>query len=230
MRQAAARLVKLTEDEEAAALRELARQSMPVIDEAYKIGPLTRWFAVYTHPRAEKKVVDGLKRHEIGCYVPIAATWRKQSKRQIHQRQPKVRVERPAWPSYVFVALPVELRMVDGAIEDIRAPFEILRQTDGVCALVSEGERPFVIPSAAIEELREREAQGDFDDTIRKSRRIVAPKWVKVGSAVRIADGPFASFNGIVEEVLPHDMVKVGVFMLGRVTPIEIEIERIKPL
>lgn len=226
---ATARLVKLTEDEEAAALRELARQSMPQmasIDEAYRIGPFTRWFAVYTAPRAETKVLEGLERQKIISYLPIAATWRKQSERQKHQCEPKRRIERPVWPRYVFVALPIELQTSDG---EIRAPFETLRQVDGVSDIVGDGARLLQVPAVAIDSLREREAAGEFDDTL-KSGRIVAPKWLKVGMTVRIEEGPFRSFNGLVEEVLAHERVKVCVFIFGRATPIIIEIDRIKPL
>ncbi len=232
---ATARVVKLTEDEEAEAFRALAEQSRPrLISDAYKIGPHRRWFAVYTHPRCEKKVVKALKRQEIVSYVPIARTWRKQSARQKHQREPKKEIERPVWPSYVFVALPVEILTIvagDGTVreETIRAPFEVLHKTDGVAAIVSEGDKPFVIPRVAIAELRQREAAGDFNEMV-KNGPIVAPKWCKPGVSVHIEAGPFCAFNGIVEEILPHEIAKVCVIMFGRVTPIEIEIDRIKPL
>jgi transcription antitermination factor NusG len=231
MRQAAARLVKLTQDEEAAALRELARQSMPQmprIDEAYRIGPSKRWFAVYTHPRCEKKVIEGLERQNVIGYMPVGTNWQRQSQRQKHQRGPKRRVERPVWPRYVFVALPVEMRVQDG-FETLHAPFELLRTTDGVSDIVGDGVKPVHIPAVAIDALREQEARGEFDET-RKTGRVLAPKWLKVGTTVRIEEGAFRSFNGLVEEILPREMVKACVFIFGRATPVIIEIDRIKPL
>jgi transcription antitermination factor NusG len=231
MRQAAARLVKLTQDEEAAALRELARQSMPQmprIDEAYRIGP-ARWFAVYTAPRMEGKVIEGLERQNLVSYMPIAATWKKQSAREKHQREPKMRIERPVWPRYVFVALPVEMRVTDDE-KLVIVPFGELRRIFGILDIVGDGTRPLQIADEFIAGLLLRQADGDFDDTIRRGRRIVVPKWAHPNIAVTIKRGPFAGFNGIIEELLPHEIAKVCVFIFGRETPIEIEIDRIKPL
>jgi transcription antitermination factor NusG len=229
-RQSALRVVDLTTDEEAAYLREMARRSAQwaLVDEAYTVGPLTRWFAVYTAPRGEKRAMKGFKRQKLISYMPIAATWREQSRVQKHQRERKVRIERPVWPGYVFVALPVKLQVTDG-VEIVRAPFEMLRKTDGVSDIVGDGMQPLQIRGAFIDKLRAREDRGEFDDTVKKGR-IISPKWVTVGAAVTIEDGPFACFSGLVDEILPREMVKVCVFIFGRTTPLLIEIDRIRPL
>ncbi|KQP99896.1 hypothetical protein ASF59_10905 [Methylobacterium sp. Leaf121] len=51
---------------------------------------------------------------------------------------------------------------------------------------------------------------------------IVAPLSVAEGSSVIVRAGPFASFPGTVEAILPGDRLKVAVSIFGRVTPVEV--------
>lgn len=51
------------------------------------------------------------------------------------------------------------------------------------------------------------------------------PKYIfEIGDEVRVADGPFAAFNGTIEEVNPEKgKVKVLVSIFGRATPVELD-------
>ena len=52
-----------------------------------------------------------------------------------------------------------------------------------------------------------------------------------VGDTVKITDGPFTSFTGTVEEIDPEkNKVRVAVFMFGRETPIELELDQVEVL
>ena len=97
----------------------------------------------------------------------------------------------------------------------------IVRNTPGVTGFVSSGNRP--VP------LQEEEV-----NRILKQMEAEAPK-VKVGfrkgQSVRVVDGPFIDFMGIVDDISPEKgKVKVLLFLFGRETPVELDFLQVEKL
>jgi len=97
----------------------------------------------------------------------------------------------------------------------------IVRNTPGVTGFVSSGNKP--VP------LQEEEV-----NRILKQMEAEAPK-VKVGfrkgQSVRVVDGPFIDFMGIVDDISPEKgKVKVLLFLFGRETPVELDFLQVEKL
>ena len=100
-------------------------------------------------------------------------------------------------------------------------PWYVVRNTPGVTGFVGTGNKP--VP------LLDHEVK-----TIIKQMKVETPKvkvGYQVGQSVKIIDGPFAEFMGVVDEINPErGKVKVLVSFFGRETPVELEFTQIARL
>ncbi len=110
-------------------------QNAPLKEESpARVKPGKRWYAVYTHSRAEKRVNDRLNENAIETFLPLQKTLRQWSDR-------KKLVEKPLISSYVFVKVtPRE--------------FFTVKTTDGVVKFIMIQGKPVVIPEVQITNLR----------------------------------------------------------------------------
>ena len=113
-------------------------------------------------------------------------------------------------PGYILI----EMRMTDQS-------WNIVRNTPGVTGFVGSGGKPVPL-------------EGEEVDQILKQMRAEAPK-VKVGfkqgQSVRVTDGPFADFVGIVDEIgTEKGKVKVLLSLFGRETPVELDFLQVEKL
>ena len=90
----------------------------------------------------------------------------------------------------------------------------------------------FLGPNGKPQAISEAEAARILDT--KEEAAAAAPKQkikvdYEIGDAVKVLDGPFASFNGVVEELdFDRSRVKVSVSIFGRATPVELEFEQVE--
>jgi transcriptional antiterminator NusG len=170
------------------------------------------WYVVHTYSGYEERVRKNLEQRiklmdtaeEIGqVIVP--------TEEEVEVRSGQKRtVTKKILPGYVLV----QMKMSDSS-------WNIVRNTPGVTGFVGSGSRP--VP------LREAEV-----GQIMKQMSAEAPKIkvsFKAGQSVRVTDGPFTDFVGVVDEISPgKGKVKVLLSLFGRDTPVELDFLQVEKL
>ena len=121
------------------------------------------------------------------------------------RRGRKVTSERRFFPGYVLV----KMEMTDQA-------YHLIKNTPKVTGFLGSDNKPIPITEAEAARILHQVQEG-----IERPRPSIS---FEIGEQVRVADGPFASFNGLVEEVdEERSRLKVAVSIFGRPTPVELE-------
>ncbi|NNF09695.1 MAG: transcription termination/antitermination protein NusG [Acidimicrobiia bacterium] len=127
----------------------------------------------------------------------------------------KVTVPKKVFPGYILV----RMYLSDDS-------WFAVRNTPGVTGFVGSGTKPVPLSRREVERIlgvKKEEAVG-------KAAPRFQPAW-GVGETVRVTDGPFADFNGVIEEInLDQSKVRVLVNIFGRETPVELNFEQIVKL
>ena len=186
-------------------------------DEAIQEG--RAWYVIHTYSGYENKVKTNLE-HRIQTmdakdliFQVVIPT---EDEIEIRDGQRRT-VARKIFPGYVLVQM-IELREDD--VESSRAWF-VVRNTPGVTGFVGSGVRPVPLEEGEVKRiLRQMKAE---EPRVRVG--------FVVGQSVRIVDGPFVDFVGLVDEInLEKGKVKVMVSFFGRETPVELDFLQVEKL
>jgi transcriptional antiterminator NusG len=171
-----------------------------------------RWYIVHCYSGFEKKVAQSIKEQAMqhgledmfeNVLVP--------SEEVVEMRGgKKVSSERRFFPGYVLV----HMDMTDQT-------WHLVRNTPKVTGFLGSGQKPTPIPDREAERVMSQVQEG-----VERPRPSIT---YEIGETVRVADGPFTSFNGTVQEVdEERARLKVAVSIFGRATPVELEYTQVE--
>lgn len=165
------------------------------------------WYIVHTYSGFEKKVEDSLKERvqaygmedEIGeVLVPTEDVVEMRGGR-------RVITSKRFFPGYILV----EMQMTDQA-------WHVVKNTPKVTGFVGAGSKPTPLTRQEVDQILHQ---------VTVAAEQPKPKYTfDKGDQVRINEGPFSSFNGVVDEVnVDRNTLKVMVTIFGRSTPVELD-------
>src|SRR5947209_19966591 len=173
-----------------------------------------RWYIVHAYSNFEKKVAESIREQakQRGLEDLFEQVLVPTEKVTEIRRGRKVDAERKFFPGYVLV----KMNLTDEA-------FHLIKNTPKVTGFLGAENKPMPISDAEALRILHQVQEG-----IERPKPSVT---FEVGEQVRVSDGPFASFNGTVEEVDDaRSRVKVAVSIFGRPTPVELEFGQVEKL
>jgi len=172
-----------------------------------------QWFALHVLAGKEQKVRDSINRRlKIDEMEPYIREVLLPMEKVVEVRGGKKTVtNRKLHPGYLYV----EMALLDENRRLLEKPWYFIKAIDGVIGFIG-GERPAEVD---VEEINIIKAAVSDSEDVEK------PKVnFEVGETVKINDGPFLNFSGMIEEIEPEKgKLKVTVDIFGRKTPVELE-------
>src|SRR5213594_1878429 len=173
----------------------------------------TQWFVIHTLSGPEQKVKENiekrLKTEEMGEYIKEVLV--PMEKVAEVRGGKKTVTTRKLYPGYVFV----DMVLLDENNRIIEKPWYFIRDTQGIIGFVG-GEPPTPTPAEEVESIKNQISASEEHEKPKVS--------FEIGETVKINNGPFLNFSGVIEEVEPErGKLKVTVNIFGRNTPVELE-------
>jgi transcription termination/antitermination protein NusG len=173
----------------------------------------SQWFVIHTLSGQEQKVKESIERRlkaeEMQDYIKEVLV--PMEKVAEVRNGKKTITSRKLYPGYVFI----DMVLLDENQKLVERPWYFIRDTQGIIGFVG-GDRPSPTPSEEIESIKTQIAASEDTERPKVS--------FDIGETVKINDGPFLNFSGVIEEIDPDKgKLKVTVNVFGRNTPVELE-------
>jgi transcriptional antiterminator NusG len=171
-----------------------------------------KWYIVHAYSNFEKKVAEAIRQSasEKGMSDLFEEVFVPTEEVTEVRRGRKINTERRYLPGYVLVKM---------VLND--QTYHLIKDTPKVTGFLGSGNKPMPVTQKEVDRIR-----GVVTDSIERPRSTIT---FEIGENVRVVDGPFASFSGVVEDVDEDTQrVKVAVSIFGRATPVELEFAQVE--
>ena len=173
-----------------------------------------RWYIVHAYSNFERKVAESIKERAASAGLSdLCAEVLVPMEEVVEMRRGrKVSSERKFFPGYVLVKMELNDQT-----------YHLIKSTPKVTGFLGTENKPIPITEDEAGRILQQVQEG-----VERPKPSVT---FEIGEQVRVADGPFASFNGLVEEVdEERARLKVAVSIFGRATPVELEYAQVEKL
>lgn len=172
------------------------------------------WYVIHAYSGFESKVAQSIKEQAVtkGMEEMFEDVLVPTEEVVEMRRGAKVNSERKFFPGYVLVRMDLN--------ED---SYHLVKNTPKVTGFLGAGNKPAPISQAEADRIIHQVQEG-----VERPKPSVT---FDIGEEVRVNDGPFQSFNGVIEDVdEERARVKVAVSIFGRSTPVELEYGQVEKL
>ena len=173
-----------------------------------------RWYIVHAYSNFERKVAESIRERAAAAALDEQFEEVLVPMEEVVElrRGRKVASERKFFPGYVLVKMELN-----------DETYHLIKNTPKVTGFLGTDNKPIPITEEEAGRILHQVQEG-----VERPKPSVT---FEIGEQVRVADGPFASFNGLVEEVdEERARLKVAVSIFGRATPVELEYAQVEKL
>ncbi|HHZ67700.1 MAG TPA: transcription termination/antitermination protein NusG [Alphaproteobacteria bacterium] len=172
-----------------------------------------RWYIIHTYSGFEKKVAQAIREQAERSMPDLFEKILVPTEEVVEMRRgQKISSERKFFPGYVLIKMVMT-----------NESWHLVKNTSKVTGFLGTAGEPTPISQAEADRILRQVQEG-----VERPKPLIT---FTIGEMVRVADGPFSSFNGMVEEIDEDKArVKVSVSIFGRATPVELEFSQVEKL